>query len=109
MMLLLLSMRRGLIRGAIAGIVVSGLMIAWLVLAPLLMRRDANLEGLIIGAYGLALPVSLVIRVPDNLHYVLSWLMLVALVPINWALIGAFIVALWRGIAAALTTSSHRD
>ena len=103
MNLLLLSMRRGLIRGAIAGAIVSALMIAWLVLAPMLVRTDANLEGLIIGEYALALPVSLAIRVPDNLHYVFSWPMLVALVPINWALMGALVAATWSGCRALRT------
>ena len=92
------SIRSGLLRGASAGLIAAGLLVVWLVAFPLITGNDANLEGLIVGSYGLAFPTSLAIAVPDDLHFVLAWLMLVALIPLNWALVGGVIVGAWTAI-----------
>ena len=91
---MLLSIRSGLCRGALSGLIAIMLLIMWLIVFPLITGGEANLEGFIVGANFLALPASLAIVVPDNLPYILRWGMLIILVPLDWALIGGLVMAL---------------
>ena len=105
---MLVLLRRGLLRGATAGLVAIALLAVWLVAFPFAMGREANLEGIIVGSYGLGWPTSRVIAVPDNLFYVIRWLVMVGIVLLNWAVFGGAAAVVWGAFIRLTRRTENR-